>query len=114
MGGMELSITDAAQALGISPNTVRRKLTSGLLTGNKVDGKWLIDVAETEGHHPMPLRLDPDASALVERLESRIAVQDAELSAQNVQINQLRGLLSQHTLGAVNASPKRRWWQIWG
>lgn len=114
MGAMELSITDAAQALGISPNTVRRRLTNGLLTGSKVDGKWLIDVAETEGYYPMPLRLDPDASALVERLESRIAVQDAELSAQNVQINQLRGLLSQNTLSAVNMSPKRRWWQILG
>ena len=44
MSVMELSITDAAQAMEISPNTVRLRLTSGLLTGNKVDEKWAIKV----------------------------------------------------------------------
>ena len=111
MNVMDLSITDAAAALGISTNTVRRRLTNGLLTGNKVGGKWLIMVEESGLRHSAPLRLESDA--LVEHLEARIAIQDAELSANTVQINQLRGLLAEDALKAVNPAPDRRWWRFW-
>ena len=44
--GMQYSISDAAKALGVSPNTVRRRLTSGLLTGEKVGNQWVINVPD--------------------------------------------------------------------
>lgn len=111
MSGMELSITDAALTLGISPNTVRRRLTSGMLTGTKVGGKWLVSVEGTELHNSMPPSLG--STALVEHLEARISAQDAELSAMTVQINQLRGLLAEGALKAVDAAPRRHWWRFW-
>ena len=79
---IELSITDAAQTLGISPNTVRRRLTSGFLTGNKVDRKWLINVEETELPSSTPPHVEStESTALVQHLEALIAAQEAELSA---------------------------------
>lgn len=115
MISMDLSITDAAQSLGISPNTVRRRLTSGLLTGNKVDGRWLIDVEETELHRSTPPHLEStESTALVQHLEALITAQEAELSAKSAEINQLRGLLGEGALKKVAAEARNRhWWQIW-
>jgi hypothetical protein len=111
---MELSITDAAQTLGISPNTVRRRLTSGLLRGNKVDGKWLINVEETELPRSTPPHLESNEStALVQHLEALITAQEAELSAKTAEIDKLRGLLVESALQAANPAPDRRWWQFW-
>ena len=41
---MEMTIIEAAQALGVSTNTVRRRLANGVLTGNKVGNQWVINV----------------------------------------------------------------------
>ena len=108
---MELSIIDAAQVMGISPNTVRRRLTSGLIMGNKVEGKWLITVEETELGRSAPPSLE--STALVEHLEARIVAQEEELSAKNVLINQLRDLLAERALEALNPGQQRHWWQFW-
>ena len=93
MIAMELSITDAAQTLGISPNTVRRRLTSGLLTGNKVDGKWFINVADTGLPRSAPPQTESADTALVQHLEALITAQEVDLSAKNAEINHLRGML---------------------
>jgi len=53
---MQYSINSAAKALGVSPNTVRRRLANGLLTGNKVGNQWVINVpdeAETAPGHAL-------------------------------------------------------------
>ncbi len=114
MAGMELSITDAAQILGISPNTVRRRLTNGLLTGNKVSGKWFITVEEPELPRAAPQHVETtESTALVQHLEALIAAQDAELSVKTEEINKLRGLIAERALKVMHAASERRWWQIW-
>ncbi len=46
---MQVGINEAASHLGISPNTVRRRLTNGLLTGTKMGNRWVIDVPDVDG-----------------------------------------------------------------
>lgn len=103
---MELSIPDAAIALGVSQNTVRRRLTSGLLMGNKVGGKWLINLENVPPQRDAATNQD-----LVDQLKARVTAQDNELAAKNMQIDQLHQLLAR---GALIASTARPWWKFWG
>ena len=45
---MELSVNEAAVYLGVSTNTIRRRLTSGVLNGHKVGNKWVINFENTQ------------------------------------------------------------------
>lgn len=56
MGGL-LSVSDAANRLGVHPSRVRSLVASGVLVGEKLGGIWLIDPASLEG------RRREDASA---------------------------------------------------
>jgi len=47
-----VSISQAAQALGIHPNTVRRRLNKGELTGYLHDQKWLIKLPDEVVSNP--------------------------------------------------------------
>jgi hypothetical protein len=98
---MELLINDAAIALGISPNTVRRRLARGLLTGKKVDSKWYITVPDNvrDTINPPP---ESDAS-LVEFLKQQITEKD----------QQIERLLAISMAAALNAPKPRPWWRPW-
>jgi hypothetical protein len=98
---MQLSIQDAAIALGVSPNTIRRRLTKGVITGTMVDNKWLINMPEE------PQALDADG-ALVEQLR-------ADLANASDRITFLEGHISQLT-NALNPAPaeqKPPWFKFW-
>jgi excisionase family DNA binding protein len=111
---MELSINDAAKALGVSPNTVRRRLTSGLIHGYKVGNQWLInlpDEAETAPNQPMAT--DKEALAIDNELVKQLR---ADLANSNDRITFLEGHISQLT-NALNPAPaalkSRPWWRPW-
>ena len=99
---MQYSINDAAKALGVSPNTVRRRLTNGLLTGNKVGNQWVINV-------PDDTEIPPNTSLAsgTEALASRELVDQlrADLANSNDRITFLEGHISQltHALGPGQA-----------
>jgi len=98
---MQLSIQDAAIALGVSPNTIRRRLTKGVITGTMVNNKWLINMPEE------PQALDADG-ALVEQLR-------ADLANASDRITFLEGHISQLT-NALSAAPEpkpRPWFIFW-
>jgi excisionase family DNA binding protein len=40
-----LSVTDAAELLGVSASTVRAHLRQGTLAGEKIDGSWVVYLA---------------------------------------------------------------------
>ena len=46
MSPTRLPIKDAAEMLGVSIDTVRRRLRRGDLQGEFVDGRWLVDIEE--------------------------------------------------------------------
>ena len=99
-----------AKALGVSPNTVRRRLTSGLLTGEKVGNQWLINVpdgVETEEKTDMASSNEALANdnELVKQLRE-------DLANANDRITFLEGHISQIT-NALNPAKSRPWWKLW-
>lgn len=111
--GMQMTIVEAAAALDVSTNTIRRRLTNGLLTGEKnAAGKWLVEVdkppktSETENLKNRRSLPNPE---LIAALESRITAQENELQARKQEIQQLHTLLAAHSLGPG----QHRWWQFW-
>ena len=115
--GMQYSINDAAKALGVSPNTVRRRLTSGLLTGQKVGNQWVINVPdEAEIAPKQALATDKEALASsAEALANRELVNQlrTDLAFANDQIKFLEGHISQIT-NVLNPAKPRSWWsRMW-
>jgi len=115
-----VSITDAATRLGISPDTVRRHIGNGKLTGHQeptAQGfRWQVEVPEN-GADPGP-PADPipgpgPTNGEAEVLRELVATLQGELAAKNGQIQELHVLLQQQ---AALPAPKesRRWWQFWG
>ena len=111
---MEYSIAGAAQALGVSQNTVRRRLADGLLSGYKVKGKWVITLpnqSQTDGQEPEQSEQATLDSAMVGMLQARVDAQDVQLAAKDTQIAELHRLMAQTALNAATARP---WWRFWG
>jgi len=118
-----LSIPEAVHTLGLSQDTIRKRLRSGDLQGQKVKGaggfRWEVFVADDptvkgvtqDGNHANVTddgndgdhANDGNGSALVEILRE-------ELTEKNRQISELHRLLAQT---ALNAAPGRPWWQFW-
>ena len=103
-----LSIPEAVHTLGLSQDTIRKRLRSGDLQGQKVKGaggfRWEVFVADD----PTVKGVTQDANvtddgALVEILRE-------ELAEKNRQISELHRLLAQT---ALNAAPGRPWWKFW-
>ena len=103
-----LSIPEAVHTLGLSQDTIRKRLRSGDLQGQKVKGaggfRWEVFVADG----PTVKGVTQDANvtddgALVEILRE-------ELAEKNRQISELHRLLAQT---ALNAAPGRPWWRFW-
>ena len=100
-----LTIAQAADTLGIAQSTIRKRLRSGDLQGQKVKGaggfRWEVFVADDP-----TVKSDTDATdggALVQILRD-------ELAEKNRQISELHRLLAQT---ALNAAPTRPWWAFW-
>jgi hypothetical protein len=118
-----LSISQAADTLGVAQSTIRKRLRSGDLEGQKVKGaggfRWEVFIDDDptvkgvtqDGNHANDAQ-DGDhgdhtnngnGSALVEILRE-------ELVEKNRQISELHRLLAQT---ALNAAPGRPWWRFW-
>jgi len=116
--GMQMSIIEAAVTLGVSTNTIRRRLTSGLLTGKKTGNKWLINV-EDDLENPSRFnggsakgrehQFPPTPDALLEVLQGEIMTLKEQLEARTREIGELHQLLGAK---ALNPAP-HRWWQFW-
>ena len=106
-----LSISQAAHTLRLSQSTIRKRLRSGDLQGQKVKGaggfNWEVFVADDptvkgdtdDANHTN----NANGGALVEILRE-------ELAEKNRHISELHRLLAQT---ALNAAPPRRWWWFW-
>ena len=92
-----------------SQDTIRKRLRSGELQGQKVKGaggfRWEVFVADdpTVKSDTDDTNDDTDGGALVQILRD-------ELAEKNRQISELHRLLAQT---ALNAAPTRPWWAFW-
>jgi len=111
-----MTINETAKHYEVSVNTIRRRIQNGLLMGNKVGNKWLINVASPNGagangetpNHPQQ---EPEPPALVDQMQARIDSLETQLTTRAGEIDQLHRLLAQT---ALNAAPGRPWWRrLW-
>jgi len=116
---MEVTINEAAAHLGISADTVRRRIRKHLVTARQVPRPqghvWMVDLpisnAESQRPAPPPVQGDnTDDNALVVELKARIDSLETQLTTRAGEIDQLHRLLAQT---ALNASPAQPWWRFW-
>jgi len=67
-----MTINETAEYYQVSVNTIRRRLQNGLLMGNKVGNKWLINGASPNGATPNHPQQEPEPPALVDQMQARI------------------------------------------
>ena len=122
-----LSIPEAMHTLGLSQSTIRKRLRSGDLQGQKVKGaggfRWEVFVADDptvqgdtddanhanvtdDGNHSD----DGNGGALVDQMQARIDSLETQLTTRAGEIDQLHRLLAQT---ALNAASGRPWWAFW-
>jgi len=105
-----MTINETAKHYKVSVNTIRRRLESGLLTGNKISNKWFIHVASPNGASPNYPQQEPEPPTLAHTLQSRIDSMELELESRRNEINQLHQLLAAHSL---NPGQHKSWWAFW-
>jgi hypothetical protein len=128
---MELvALPEAAQRLGVSVDTVKRRLRRGELRGQHVPRPqgytWLIELPDSQMGSMADCTASSTAeldSATIEVLnlremlamcQSQIATQKEELLSKNKQIEQLHILLQQAQAALPAPKDDRPWWQrVW-
>ena len=113
---MLLSIREAATHLGISADTVRRRIRADALGAHKQDGRWRVEIGDADalgnalGNAQAPADAPgqaQDTSGLIETLTAQLAMKDQ-------QIERLHTLLMQTALAPALAEHKPRpWWRPW-
>jgi excisionase family DNA binding protein len=118
-----LTIAEAAQRLGVSTDTIHRRLKKGQLTGHQQTTPqgftWLIEIPvesrNTENGIPAGAPADAPVSAgELQRLEQIIELLQDQVQAKDQQIKELHVLLQQAQ--AALPAPRenhRSWWRFW-
>ena len=113
---MLLSIREAATHLGISADTVRRRIKADALSAHKQDGRWRVEIggadalADALGHAQAPT----DAPGHAQGTNGLIETLTAQLAMKDQQIERLHTLLMQSALAPASAEHKPRpWWRPW-
>jgi len=98
---VKVTIAEAATHLHVSQQTVRRRLASGVLTGEKQETpqgyRWVVEIVAATAQDPGQ---DLDL----------IAVLRDQLQEKDRQISELHQLLARTALPPPQTSP---WWQFW-
>jgi len=106
--GMQMTINEAAAALDVSTNTIRRRLTNRLLTGEKnTAGKWLIEIESPGKTQQSPNNGDFEA------LRELVDVLKAQVNSKDGQIRELHILLQQTQPQLQAPKQHHRWWSFW-
>ena len=118
-----VSIGDAASRLGVSADTIRRRIGKGTLNAEQeptAQGfRWRVELPEangheTNGHHDDALEslVVTALESLVVTLQAQVQAQAEELEARRREIQELHVLL-QTAQNALAAPKSRPWWRLW-
>lgn len=112
---MEKSIEDASVILGVSKETIRRRLRNGVISGRKVSTpqgyRWLVSVPEPEDDHqdePMTGGRANGNALVVEVLQDQVRQLTEQLESRTKEISELHMII-----GARALNPGRSWWKLW-
>jgi predicted site-specific integrase-resolvase len=119
-----LTIKEAAERLGISEVTIRRRLRTGQLNGYQESpptGKWFIEVSDNVEQGEVNTDDDDDSLQLVDALRDTIKRQDEviallkhQLEAREREVQELHVLLQQSQTALPAAGDNRSWWRrLW-
>jgi len=111
---MEASIAEAAKILDVSPDTIRRRLKRGELTGQRIERPqgftWAIHLDE---HVQLPMQPDTHDRAdvdthmqLVEFLQEQLRTKDAQIGQLIYELGELRS-----DIKALPAPQGTSWWR---
>jgi len=118
-----LDMHEAAKALDVSPEALRKRITRGTIKAVKRGGHWYVQIAD---NHPDSVRTEVRSNqddhvdgkdlalaameARIESLEVQLSSKDRQIEAREREVGELHRLLAQT---ALNAAPARPWWKIW-
>jgi len=108
----KVSIGEAAQRLGVSTDTIRRRISRGALTAHKDSTppyRWEV---ELQTNNQPTSSQDSNLDALVIALEGQVKAQAEELDARRREVQELHVLL-QTAQAALTAPERRPWWRLW-
>jgi len=110
----KVSIGEAARRLGVSTDTIRRRIGKGELLAHKEPTpqgyRWEIDLQPND----QPLNgQEGNNEALVTALMAQVQTQAEELDARRREVQELHVLL-QTAQAALTAPERRAWWKLWG
>jgi len=104
-----VSVGEAARRLGVSTDTIRRRIGKGELTAHQEPTpqgfRWEVELQQPVNGH------EGNTEALVTALQAQVEAQGQELDARRREVAELHQLLAQQT--ALNAA-RRPWWRWWG
>jgi len=117
-----LDIHEAAKALDVSPEALRKRITRGTIKAVKKGGHWYVqieghpDSVRTEVQNRQGDHVDGKDLALaamearIESLETQLSSKDRQIEAREREVGELHRLLAQT---ALNGAPARPWWRFW-
>jgi hypothetical protein len=119
-----LTIKEAAERLGISEVTIRRRLRTGQLKGYQESpptGKWFIEVSDDDfGQGEVGIDEDDDPLELADALRDTIKRQDEvidllkrQLETRDREVQELHVLLQQAALSAPREDRQSWWRRLW-
>jgi len=117
--------TEAAQALGISLDALRKRIARGTIEATKEGRHWYVQGPDNQpaadrlptGHQadasPQTAQNQVDGAELaiaVEELRARVQSLEAQLGVKDTQIGELHRLMATTALNAAQGKP---WWRFW-
>jgi excisionase family DNA binding protein len=105
---MQVTITEAAQLLGLSAKTVRRRVLNGTLPGTQMATHngytWMVELPDNAA--------EPDNGEM-QALRDRIQSLEVELEARRREVQELHVLLQQAQSALPPPRNGHRWWKFW-
>jgi len=101
-----LSIRQAADLLGVSRDTVRRRIISGEIRGEKIKGQWRIPREEVENLLKQLRRKDEASDEIVRLLRERIRELEADKSYLQQRVMALEEIVQQQQRLIETLTPK--------
>jgi excisionase family DNA binding protein len=95
----EITIAQAAERLGVSMDTIRRRISKGEIKARKVPSAhgemYVVELPEDAAPEPAPPREKAENTGEVEALRQTISILETELEARRREVQELHVLLQQ-------------------
>jgi len=109
----KVSVGEAARRLGVSTDTIRRRISKGELTAHQEPTpqgfRWKVELTLKDqpfnGHNN-------NVETLVTTLQAQVKAQAEELDSRRREVQELHVLL-QTAQAALTAPERRTWWKWW-